>query len=318
MNRAIGVAAMGGEAKEILARIEALERVGIPAAWLTTSWSSPDALTVFSAAAVRTERIMLGTCITPTWPRHPLVAAQQVQVMSSLAPGRFRFGVGPSHRPTIEGAYGFDFKAPLANLREYVHIVKTVLREGTVNFDGQHYHARARIAEPVHDVPVMASALQRGSFGFCGAEADGAISWVCPPEYLRSVALPAMKEGAQRAGRSVPPLIAHVPVCMHEDATAVRNAAREQLRAYPRLPFYTSMFAAAGFPEAQKSAEWSDGMIDTVVFWGNEERVESRLKELFSMGVAEVIVSVVTVGKDPAASWGHTVSALAHVASTMK
>ena len=318
MSGEIGVAPMGGDAKEILARIEELERLGIPAAWLTTNWSSPDALTIFSAAAVRTQRIMLGTCITPTWPRHPLVAAQQVQVVSSLAPGRFRFGVGPSHRPTVEAAYGFNFRAPLTNLREYVHIVKTVLRDGSVDFDGQYYHAHARIPEPVPDVPVMASALQRGSFEFCGAEADGAISWVCPPPYLRSVALPAMKEGAQRAGRSVPPLIAHVPVCLHEDAAAVRGAVREQLEIYPTRPFYARMFAEAGFPEAEKLAEWSDRMIDAVVFWGSEEHIASRLRELFSWGVAEVIVSVVTVGEDPAASWGHTVSAMAHVASTME
>ena len=47
------------------------------------------------------------------------------------------------------------------------------------------------IPEPA-DVPVMASALQRRSFELCGAEADGAISWVCPGGYLRDVAIPAM------------------------------------------------------------------------------------------------------------------------------
>ena len=55
----------------------------------------------------------------------------------------------------------------------------------------------------------MASALQRGSFELCGEEADGAISWICPGIYLRDVALPAMQLGAERAGRPVPPLIAH-------------------------------------------------------------------------------------------------------------
>ncbi len=46
------------------------------------------------------------------------------------------------------------------------------------------YQAHETIPEPV-DVPIMASALQRRSFELCGAEANGAISWVCPGGYLR-------------------------------------------------------------------------------------------------------------------------------------
>ena len=94
---------------------------------------------------------------------------------------------GPSHRAGMESMFGFGFKAPLTNLREYVSIVKKLLLEGSVNFDGRHYRAHASIGEAVNDVPVMASALRPASFEFCGAEADGAISWVCPGVYLRDV-----------------------------------------------------------------------------------------------------------------------------------
>ena len=113
IEKRIGVAAMGGNANEVLSRIQELERRGVQAAWLTTGGAGLDGLTLFSAAATQTERIMLGTCITPTWPRHPIAAVQQVQVIANLAPGRFRFGVGPSHRAGMEGMFGFDFTAPL-------------------------------------------------------------------------------------------------------------------------------------------------------------------------------------------------------------
>jgi hypothetical protein len=46
-----------------------------------------------------------------------------------------------------------------------------------VDFDGDYYHAHDSIPQPV-DVPVMASALQKGSFELCGEVADGAISWI--------------------------------------------------------------------------------------------------------------------------------------------
>src|SRR5919201_80346 len=272
----IGIVASGAESAEVLASIEQADQMGIPAAWLTTGGVGLDALTLFAAAAVRTNHIRLGTSITPTFPRHPLVVVQQVQVLAQLAPGRFRLGLGPSHRPSMEATFGVDFRAPLGHLREYVQIVKTILHRGSVDFDGRYYRAHGQIRTPV-EVPVMASALQRKSFEFCGAEADGAISWVCPGVYLRDVALPAMRAGAERAGRPVPPLIAHAPVCVHDQAEEVRAAVREQIQ-NPRLPFYRQMLIAAGFPEAADGT-WSDAMIDGAVLWGDEARVTERLHE---------------------------------------
>ncbi|MFQ5934386.1 MAG: LLM class flavin-dependent oxidoreductase, partial [Dehalococcoidia bacterium] len=138
-SRMIGVTDVSGDASTIVSGIQKLEQRGIPAAWLTTGGAGYDALTLFAAAAVRTERIKLGTCITPTWPRHPIAAVQQVRVIANLAPGRFRFGVGPSHKAGMETMFGVDFKAPVTNLREYVHIVKSLLHNGEVDFEGRHY-----------------------------------------------------------------------------------------------------------------------------------------------------------------------------------
>ena len=236
-------------------------------------------------------------------------------MIAKLAPGRFRLGLGPSHRPSMEEMFGFDFNTPLTNLREYVHVVKTLLREGSVEFDGRHYHAHAQIPEPVADVPIMASALRKGSFEFCGAETDGAISWVSPYLYLRDVEIPAMKAAAQEQAREVPPLIAHVPLSVHDDQDVVRAEARQQLSGYPRLPFYARMFADAGFPEAVESATWSDGMVDAVVLSGNEMQVAERIRELFDWGVGEIIAHVIAVGDDRKASTDRTLGLLASLSN---
>jgi F420-dependent oxidoreductase-like protein len=307
----IGVVVSAADSPSILAGIEHAEQLGISAAWLTTGGVGLDALTLYAAAAVRTSRIRLGTSIIPTFPRHPLVVAQQVQVLAQLAPNRFRLGLGPSHRPNVERMYGFDFRAPLGHLREYLQILKTLLHSGAVDFDGRYYHAHGQIRTPV-EVPVMASALQRKSFELCGAEADGAISWVCPAVYLRDVALPAMRAGAEKAGRPVPPLMAHAPVCVHDKPDEVREAARQQLANYVRLPFYVQMLTAAGFPEASQGA-WSDAMIETVLMSGDESRVAERLQELFSFGATEILVSPVAAGSDRTASVERTLQLVAEV-----
>jgi alkanesulfonate monooxygenase SsuD/methylene tetrahydromethanopterin reductase-like flavin-dependent oxidoreductase (luciferase family) len=139
---------------------------------------------------------------------------------------------------------------------------------------------------------------------------------VCPGVYLRDVALPAMRAGAEKAGREAPPLLAHAPVCVHEKPDEVRAAAQQQLANYVRLPFYVQMLTAAGFPEASTGA-WSDAMIDAVVLSGTESRVAERLQELFAFGATEVLVSPLAAGSDRTASVERTLRLLAQVAKAV-
>ncbi|MSQ40924.1 MAG: LLM class flavin-dependent oxidoreductase [Dehalococcoidia bacterium] len=308
----IGVGVMARDAAGVLANIEEAERLGIPAVWLTAGGIGQDPITIFAVAAQRTRTVLMGTSIVQMWPRHPVALAQQVRTLVDLAPGRFRLGVGPSHEAGMTGTYGVDFKQPLGHLREYLRILKALLQQGAVDFDGRFYTAHTRAVGPA-DVPVMASALRRGSFELCGAEADGAISWVCPGAYLRDVALPAMLAGAQQASRPVPPLITHAPVCVHDNRQEALAAAREQLGFYPRAPYYAQMFVDAGFPEAKQGA-WSDAMVDAVVLSGDEARVTERLRQLFDWGTTEVLAHVITAGADREASRQRTLRLLAQAA----
>ena len=312
----IGLAAMGGDSNAVLARIEESEERGINAAWLTVGSANLDGVTLMAAAAARTERILLGTCIVPTWGRHPVAAAQQVQVAAQLSGNRFRFGIGPSHVRAMTTVFGADYRTPLTALREYLTITRTLLHTGAIEFEGSIYRANVSLPAPVPGVPVMASALRPKSYELCGEAADGAISWVSPGVYLRDVALPAMQRGAERAGRPCPPLVAHAPVCVHDNADEVRAAAREQLANYPRLPFYQAMFAEAGFPEAAATEGWSDAMIEAVVLSGSEERVRERIAELFAYGASEIIVSIIAAGPDASASRERTLALLSDVAAS--
>ncbi len=306
----LGVAVTGRNASEAIAAIEHAEALGIQAVWMTSGGMAMEPLTVFAAAAARTKKVKFGTSVVQTYPRHPFVMAQQAQVLANLAPGRFRLGIGPSHGPLMK-SMGFEYTAPLGHLRDYLMILNGVLKQGKVDYDGKYYTGHAQIREPV-DVPVMISALQKGSFELAGELADGAISWVCPGNYLRDVALPAMRAGAQKTNRAAPPLIAHAPVCVHTNGDEVRKAFREGSAVYPRLPNYQNMLVQAGFPEARKG-EWSDAMLDSLVIWGDEERVALRLKELWGMGMGEILVSTIAAGPDGTASTERTLRLLGTV-----
>ena len=307
----IGVSVTAPNAQTAVDRIVYLDELGIGCAWLTSSGGGGEAVTVLAAAAAVTDEIKLGTSIVQTWSRHPVTLVQQVQVIDSLAPGRLRLGVGPSHKAAMISTFGVDFRAPIGHLREYLHILRALMDTGAVEFEGRWYSANSSIASPV-DVPIMASALRPGAFETCGELSDGAISWVCPHFYLRDTAVPAMKRGAESAGRDVPPLIAHAPVCVTDDLDAARDGVRARLGYFPSIPFYANMFAEAGFTGTPESG-WTDDMLDEVLIAGDEATVADRIQTIFDWGASELLATPIPAGNDPDATEERTVRLLAEV-----
>ena len=282
----IGVAIQARDTREAVEQIAQAERAGVPAAWATGGAAGgADLLPLFGAAAVSTERILLGTAIVHTWPRHPVVFAQEVLAIEDLAPGRFRLGLGPTGAARVEHVYGLTYDRPLAHLREYLTVLRSVLHEGSVDFEGEHVTARHRIRAPV-STPIMASALRPRSFASCGELADGAISWVCPLAYLVGQALPAIRGGADRANREAPPLVAHVPVAVNTDTGAVYDLARERLAGFATVPFYQDMFSRAGY---DVSGGYSDALLDDLIVTGTEEQVAAGLLRWIEAGMGEVL-----------------------------
>jgi F420-dependent oxidoreductase-like protein len=281
-----GVAIQAGNAREAVEQIAQAEAAGIDSAWATMGGAGGvDMIPVYAAAAMRTEGILLGTAIVHTWPRHPIVLAQEAMAIEQLAPGRFRLGIGPTSAVLARRMYGLEYRKPLTNLREYLLTVRTLLHQGSVVFEGEHVTVRGQLRTPA-PVPVMASALRPRSYELCGELADGAISWMSPQRYLVEVALPALQRGAERASRPAPPLVAHVPVAVTADREAVRALARTQLATYARVPNYQGMFNAAGYDVGEG---YSDPLLDDLVVSGTESEVAAGLRRWRAAGIAEVL-----------------------------
>ncbi|KAB8141631.1 LLM class flavin-dependent oxidoreductase [Chloroflexia bacterium SDU3-3] len=290
----IGISIGNPSAPALLDTIREAEAAGVAQVWMTQNPRIIDALTFYAAAISQTSRIRLGTSIVPTYPRHPLVMAQQAATVDALGPGRLRLGIGPSHKPIIEPIYGIPMSEPLTHLDEYVTIVRAALHDGAVDFSGKYLTAKLSSAPTAH-VPVLVSALGEQAFRHAGQHADGAISWNCPIPYLRDVALPALHNGAAQAGRPRPTLVAHFWISLSTDRDAVRAAMRKGLEYYPTLPFYAKMFAAAGYPVPQGGGV-SDELADALVIAGTEEQIREQIRELLDQGIDELLLTSAAVG----------------------
>ena len=204
---------------------------------------------VLAAYATATTRVGLGNGVVPIYPRHPVAMAQAASTLNEVSGGRFRLGIGVSHKSAMEAMLGLSLVEPLAVMREYVAVLRGALGAGA-EFEGRHYRVRWSLALPTRPPapPIYLAALSVKMLELAGEIADGAVLWLCPPAYVRDVAVPALERGRRRAGKPLAgfEIVAAVPLAVSDDRAAALTAFRAELTRYLELPFYRAMMQAAG------------------------------------------------------------------------
>ncbi|MGH7306037.1 MAG: LLM class flavin-dependent oxidoreductase [Candidatus Rokuibacteriota bacterium] len=230
---------------ELAQRAEAL---GYDSVWVTHG-SGRDSFVVLAAYGAATTRLGLGNGVVPIYPRHPIAMAQAALTVSELSGGRFRLGIGVSHRVSMEASLGLTLREPLVVTREYVAVLRGAFG-GTAAFDGRHYKVNWSLAVPERPPapPIYLAALSRKMLELAGEIADGAVLWLCSPDYVRDVAVPALQRGRARAGKTLAgfEIVAAVPLAISDDAPTALGAFRGELARYLSLPFYRAMLEASG------------------------------------------------------------------------
>jgi F420-dependent oxidoreductase-like protein len=232
---------------ELAHRAEAL---GYDSVWLTHGVGR-DGFLVLAAYAHRTERIGLGTGVVPIYPRHPVAMAQEASTLMELSDGRFRLGIGLSHRPAMVDALGLDMGEPLAVMREYMTVLRPALH-GEAVFEGRYYRVRWTGAFRTPAPPVLLAGLAPPMLELAGELADGVVLWLASPAYVRDVAVPALARGRARAGKPLEgfEITAAIPLAVTDDHAGATRLFREELVRYLSLPYYRTMFRASGFGDA--------------------------------------------------------------------
>lgn len=119
--------------------VKEADRLGFDSAWTAEAYGS-DALTPLAWWGAHTERISLGTSIVQMSARTPAATAMSALTIDHLSGGRFILGLGASGPQVVEGWYGQPYPKPLQRTREYVQIVRDIIRrEQPLEFHGEHY-----------------------------------------------------------------------------------------------------------------------------------------------------------------------------------
>lgn len=199
--------------------------------WRHDGGHAPAALPWLGALAARTERVLLGTSVlTPTFRYHPAVVAQAFATLGCLAPGRVVLGVGSgeSLNEVALGTQWPDGKERFARLKEAVLLIQKLWEEDRVTSEGQFYRTEnvTIYDKPETPVPIYIGASGPAATRLAGRIADGFITTSGKGHDLYTeTLLPAVREGAEKAGRRADDLdlLIEVKVSFDDDLEKARN-----------------------------------------------------------------------------------------------
>ncbi len=177
--------------------------------WRHDGGHAPFAMSWLGALGARTERITIGTSVlTPTFRYHPAIVAQSFATLGCLFPGRVVLGMGSgeSMNEVPLGVEWPDGKERFARFREAVRLIRELWSGERVSFDGEYYRTdKATIYDrPEQPVPLWLAASGPAATRFAGRAGDGYITTSGKdPALYTDTLLPAVREGAEKAGRDV-------------------------------------------------------------------------------------------------------------------
>lgn len=289
----------GRSVDQALARVKLAESLGYHSAFVTHI-AGRESLTVITAYALATERIRVGTGVVPIYTRTPVTMAQTAATIDELSGGRLSLGLGVSHRAVVEGWHGQTIDHPVAEMREYTGIVRAILR-GEDPPAGEKWPTGFRLAglDPRPDIPIFIAALSPSMLRLAGEIGDGVMLWLCNPNYIRDVVMPAVREGRERAGRTLDgfEIVAAVPGALTDEPAGAYAAIRSELLTYFSLPFYRTMLERSGygtdiaaFDSAQGDvdamrAAISDDFLDALTATGDQRAVQAGVERYRDAGV---------------------------------
>lgn len=230
------------------------EHRGFDSVWQAESRLAREATVPMAAFLAATERITVGSGVVNNWTRNPALLASTFSTLDDLAPGRVILGIGAWWDP-LAAQVGIDRRRPLRAMREVVTVVRALLADETVTFDGDFVHFDGVELDYVHqprrpkDVPIYIGATGMKMMELTGEIADGVLlNYLVSPEYNRR-ALEALDRGARRAGRSADDLDRpQLVVCsVSEDRTEALDGARLLVTQY--LGQQPHIMKASGVPE---------------------------------------------------------------------
>jgi F420-dependent oxidoreductase-like protein len=253
-------------------------------AGFATAWASQalgwDALTAVAVAGAAVPGIAVGTAVVPVPQRHPLMLAGQALTAQAAVKGRLTLGVGAGVAAMVSGMFGLPTDRPVQRMRDYLTVLRPLLRGESVDYRGETVTAVGAVTVP-GEVPapsMIVAAMGPRMVRLAGELADGTATWMTGPKALGEHIVPAITKAA--AGRQAPRVVAGLPVCVTNTADDVRARIADQFALAAQVPEYRATLDREGVAGPQD-----------VAIVGTETQVAQALARLRDAGVTEFMAA---------------------------
>lgn len=312
---------------QIMEKVKIAEELGYDSIWLAETWGYE--LFTSMADLVRiTKRIKIGAGIANIYSRTPALIASTVATLDERSGGRIILGLGPSGANVIEQWHGVPFQKPVQRTREYVQIIKMILRGEKLVYHGEFFNLergfKLRFTPLRADVPIHIAAMGPKNVLQTGEIADGVLPIFWPGNKWGELR-EQLDEGSRLAGR--PPHSAAIApyitsVILNENATEEERKAAYFAAAGPLAyyigkmgVYYSQMLTRNGYGEDVKAVQkgWEHGMksaieavsprlLDATTIIGTPKEMVAKLDQWVASGVDEPLLSMPGGSVDEAAS----------------
>ena len=275
---AVSLAAVPGRRHKIIEVAQEVERRGFPGIY---GPSLGDSLSLCTAIAMATERVEIGTSITPIYTRNIADFAGTAGFLHEISNGRFRFGVGVSHEPAMS-RMGITQGKPLGDMRKFVEDLHAVPRVGDMP-------------------PIVLATLRKKMIQLAEEIGQGMVFANGARSHMGS-SLGVLKDETRASDDFF--IGNMIPTCVNDDKAAAKAVNRKTLTSYAFLPNYRNYWKEAGFEEEMNGVEQaiadndldrvpeclSDAWLAETTLFGSQSEVREGIEAWFDSGIKTPII----------------------------
>ncbi len=302
---------------EVMEKVKIADELGYDSIWLGESWGYE--LFTSMADLVRvTKRIKIGAGIANIYSRSPAVLASTIATLDERSGGRVLLGLGPSGANVIEHWHGVPFEKPLRRTREYIEIIRMILRGEKLVYHGEIFNLergfKLRFQPMRADIPIYIAAMGPKMVVQAGEISDGVLPVYWPSNKWGELR-EQLDEGARLAGRpphsaAIAPFLTSIILSENADEQERVNA---RLRAAGPLAYYigkmgvyyAQMLTRNGYGAEVEAVQagWKQGMhtaiaavspelLDATAVIGTPKEIVAKLDQWAVSGVDEPLLGM--------------------------
>ena len=263
--------------------------------WIPETWGMEN-FSMLSLASKENNFSKIGSSIINIYSRSPSLIAMGAATVDTISNKRLVLGLGASSQPLVEDFHGDKFERPLKRMKEYVEIIRLILRGKAINYSGKIFSLKnfsLLIKPPRNTIPIYLAAVNQKMVELSWEIADGIIFYLRPKSEIKATL--ARMQNKKKIDATL-----QIITCVNMDSEKAMVRAKKTLAFYVSVgKIYREFLALHGFKNETKNIyeEYEknglqnnhelvpESMVHELCITGTSDECKSQLKQFRETGI---------------------------------